>query len=318
MEDSKSDLTPEQMQYARVMFQNRVLQSSGQRFEDFFVAIMTRRDHRFRAIKPQGRIGDQGNDGFIPEIGRYFQVFSPEDPSGKAETAADKAREDFEKLWRHWNSTSRIVDYRFVFNDKYRGVYPTLEHVLAELKRTYNLEVVKPFLAKDLEYEFLQLSTADKQAALEMVIPRPQYIEDLDFGAFQCILQHIVENQQPLTDGRVAIVPDYDEKIQFNGINLAASLLRVGNYQNSAVDLFFDRHGEFTRADIRNRLARCYQSAMATDCSPTSSDEGVGDRVFFRLLSDLAPGATKQVQDAAIVLIAYYFEKCDVFQEPNV
>jgi hypothetical protein len=40
--------------------------------------------------------------------------------------------------------------------------------------------------------------------------------------------------------------------------------------------------------------------------------------VFFRLLSDLAPGATKQVQDAAIVLIAYYFEKCDVFQEPKL
>ena len=48
-----------------------------------------------------------------------------------------------------------------------------------------------------------------------------------------------------------------------------------------------------------------------------AADIPLGDRVFFLLLNDIVPGATKQVQDAAIVLIAYFFEKCDVFEDPS-
>ena len=113
------------------------------------------------------------------------------------------------------------------------------------------------------------------------------------------------------------MVPDYEKKIGFNQIDTAAGLLRVGNYQNSAVDRFFDQHGEFTRKDIRNRLAHNYQEATLHEGTLPASESGVGDRVFFRMLSDIAPKANKQVQDAAIVLIAYFFEKCDVFEDPT-
>lgn len=104
MREDQEHLTPEQRRFAHVMFQNRIFRSTGQRFEDFFVAIMTQRDPRFRPVKPQGRIGDQGNDEFIPEEGRYFQVFAPEDPTAKADKAAEKARDDFDKLRKHWEA----------------------------------------------------------------------------------------------------------------------------------------------------------------------------------------------------------------------
>ncbi|MFO0978699.1 MAG: ABC-three component system protein [Planctomycetaceae bacterium] len=145
---------------------------------------------------------------------------------------------------------------------------------------------------------------------------RPDVPDDIDYGALSNILQHIVDNQKSLTQDGIPTVPDYDKKILFNGLDAAASLLRVGNYQNSAVDQFFDRHSEFTRSDIRNRLAQAYESAMKAHRDSVSLTDGTGDHVFFRLLNDVAPNARKQVQDAVIVLIAYYFEKCDVFQEP--
>lgn len=318
MSESLEQLTAEQRRYAHVMFQNRIYRSSGQRFEDFFVAIMTRRDHRFRPVKPQGRIGDQGNDGFIPEEGRYFQVYAPEDPADKVDTAAKKARDDFAKLKKHWDADSRIVDFRFVFNDKYEGTYPTVEHALAELKRLHGLDTAKPFLAKDLEAEFWLLSTADKEAVLEMVIPRSQHISDIDYGAFTEILQHLVDNQQAFSNDGPPTVPDYESKLLFNGIDTAASLLRVGNYQNAAVDLFFDRHGQFTKKDIRDRLAKSYNDAVEKVSEMRIQQERMGDQVFFRLLNDIAPNSGKPTQDAALVLIAYFFEKCDVFQEPNL
>lgn len=317
MSDDQEQLTPEQLRFAHVMFQNRIYCSNGQRYEDFFIAIMTRRDSRFRPIKPQGNIGDQGNDGFIPEEGRYYQVFAPEDPKAKVDKAAEKARDDFDKLVKHWESDCKIVDFRFVFNDKYQGAYPTVEHALAELKTLHKISVAKPFLAKDLEIEFLQLSATDKVAVLETVIPRSQYISDIDYGLFTEILSFLVSNQKPLTNDGLLTVPDYNEKLRFNGIDAASSLLRVGNYQNAAVDEFFDSHGQFTRKDIRDRLAKSYDDAMAKDRELNLTGDGVGDRVFFRLLNDIAPDAGKQAQDAAIVLIAYFFEKCDVFRDPS-
>jgi len=318
MSDDSEPLTPEQKRYAHAMFQVRIYQSNGQRYEDLFVSVMTRRDARFRPVKPQGPIGDQGNDGFIPEEGRYFQVYAPEDPQIKVDNAAAKARDDFGKLKEHWESDAPIVDFRFVFNDKYQGSYPTVEHALAELQREHGLETAKPFLAKDLEREFWRLSSSDKEAVLATVIPRPQYIEDIDYVALTEILQHIVDNQIPIPAEGLSAVPDYDQKMQFNDIDTATDLLRVGNFQNAAVDQYFDQHGEFTRTDIRNRLAHSYEAVRAEETEESSADTRSGDRIFFRLLNEIAPDATKQVQDAAIVLIAYFFEKCDLFEDPAV
>lgn len=317
MSHMPEELTPEQRRYAHAMFQVRIYQSVGQQFEDFFVAVMTRRDPRFRPVKPQGPIGDQGNDGFIPEVGQYFQVYAPEDPGSKVENAANKARDDFGKLKKHWESDAAIVDFRFVFNDKYKGAYPTIEHALAQLKQIHGLETAKPFLAKDLEHEFWQLSTVDMESVLAMVIPRAEHIQDIDYNVLTGILQHLLDHQLPLPAEGLPPVPDYDHKIQFNEIENAGHLLRVGNYQNAAVDQFFDQHGEFTRTDIRDRLAQTYHAAKDDEQGLMGTDGSVGDRIFFSLLNTIAPDATKPVQDAAIVLIAYFFEKCDVFEDPN-
>jgi hypothetical protein len=317
MSDESDPLTPEQDLFARVMFQNRIYQSNGQRYQDLFVDVMTRRNVGFVPVKPQGRRGDQGNDGFIPDEGRYFQVHAPEDPKDKATAAAKKASDDFTTLKSNWDHQATVVDYRFVFNDKYLGVFPDILHALGELKRNHGLGTAKPFLASDLEREFMQLPPSEMHAVLGTVIPRREDIAELDYAALTEILQHLVDSQRPVPAEGLPSVPDYDYKLNFNNIDQAASLLRVGNYQNAAVDRYFDRHGEFTRTDIRNRLAHSYEAARVAVGEESTPQTPSGDSVFFRLLHDLAPGATKQVQDAAIVLIAYFFEKCDVFEDPT-
>lgn len=69
-------MTPEQILYARTMFQNRVLMASAQRYEDLFVAVMTKRIPGFRPIKPHGNRGDEANDGYIRRDGKFYQVYA--------------------------------------------------------------------------------------------------------------------------------------------------------------------------------------------------------------------------------------------------
>ena len=176
MDETSERLAAEQLYFARVMFENRIRASTGQKYQDLFVSVMTKRNPDFRPVKPQGRIGDQGNDGFEPVDGRYYQVYAPEDPAARTGTAAKKVIDDFAKLKKYWEEDAVIVDYRFVFNDRYQGAYPEIEHALSELKKEHGLEVSQPFLAKDLEREFMELSTSDMQAVLQAVIPRPEFM----------------------------------------------------------------------------------------------------------------------------------------------
>lgn len=316
MNQGLEKLTREESFFANVMFQNRILDANGQRYEDLFVAVMTRRVPGFRPIKPQGNKGDEANDGYVAEEGRYYQVYSPEEPTGKETTAASKATGDFARLKEKWHAERPILEYNFAFNDKYSGAYPEVEHALNALADEHCLSA-QPFLAKDLEREFMSLSPENMQAVLGAIIPDSASIEDIDHHALTGVLQHLVDNQAPLPDDGMPSVPDYETKLTFNSLKRAASLLTVGNYQNAAVENYFNRHGEYRKSDIRDRIARSYGYAKAEVDGSENLHSSVGDRIFFRLLASICPNAERHVQDAAIVLIAYFFEKCDVFEDPK-
>lgn len=316
MSEFIDQFTPEQQLYARTLFKLKIYQSVGQKFQDLFVDVMTRSDSRFRTVKPHGRKGDKGNDGFIPEDGRYYQVYAPEDPKSKVTDAVKKAKRDFGKLKANWENVSPIKDFRFVLNDKYQGAYPDVEFELAAIKKDHSLTESKPFLAKDLETVFLGLPIACIHSVLGAVVPRQDNISDIDFAVFTEVLQHLVDTMKPIAKSGMLAVPDFEEKIKFNCIESAASLLTVGSYQAGAVDAYFNKHGEFTRSDIRNRLAKCYEEKSQSVKGYTQDTSAFGDKVYFEVLNHIAQGDRKTVQDAAIVLIAYFFEKCDVFEEP--
>lgn len=308
------ELTEEQLYFAKVQFQNKVLFGNAQRYESLFVSLMTKVDEDFRPIKPQGRKGDQGNDGFIPEKGRYFQVYAPEKYDEKVADAVKKVKADFDRIIKNWNEDYPITDFRFVFNDKYNGAYPDIEHALTEIRKSHKLVTAKPFLAKDLEREFFKLSKTDIHDVLGGIIPRSDFIQDIDYAALTGVLQHLVDSRAPIRDATRNVVPGFEAKIKFNDVHRAAPFLITGNYQNSAVDDYFDMHGDYTRSFIRDYMARAYQVSRADSAVKTNTTKG--DRTFFKLLDEITPDASAQVQDAAIVLIAYFFEKCDVFEEP--
>jgi len=312
--DDSNELTDEQLYFVRVVFQNRVLMANGQQYETLFVSVMTKRYPNFRPIKPQGSKGDQGNDGFIPEEGRYFQSYAPEKPSEKVKEAVEKATNDFAKIIDNWNDDAPVADYRFVFNDKFQGAFPDIEHAIVDVKNTHNLREAKPFLAKDLESEFMALSSADMAAVLGGVVPRAEFIPDIDFAALTEVLQHLVDNRLPIKDHDISTAPDFESKIKFNDIGAAECYLKAGNYQNAAVEEYFNKHGEYSRTQVRDLMANAYETSRCPNSNVVETNQG--DRVFFRLLDIVAPSSEPHVQEAALVLISYFFEKCDVFEDP--
>ena len=144
--------------YLSLQFRNKIHSKNATEFQSFFENIMEKAFSNFKKVPSGG--GDGGNDGWIKELGRYYQVYAPNTPATKDSYAASKLKSDFQKLKENWSNIKELKEYYFVFNDKYFGSKKP-EGAIAELKITNTDIEFKVFLAKDLENLFFELSESD-------------------------------------------------------------------------------------------------------------------------------------------------------------
>lgn len=144
--------------YLILQFKVKVFSNNGTEYQSFYESIMEKYYSDFQKIKPLGRLGDGGNDGYRKDVGVYYQVYAPETPKIKESTAAVKLRKDFEKLKKEWDGISKIREYVFVFNDKYGGSAQPIEDAMAVLKANNPNIDFSLLLSRDLEDLFFKLS----------------------------------------------------------------------------------------------------------------------------------------------------------------
>lgn len=143
--------------YLRLQFWNKVYKKDATEFQHFFEDIMSGAFTGFQKIKPYGNKGDGGNDGYRPGEGIYYQIYAPRDPREKEAYAANKLKEDFEKLKTNWDQISTIKEYYFVFNDKDNGVSIEIENALSELRKKNAAIKFGVFTPRNLEDIFFCL-----------------------------------------------------------------------------------------------------------------------------------------------------------------
>lgn len=161
----------------QLQFKNRIYQKHGTEFQSFFEGIMQMAFPNFQKVRPYGNKGDGGNDGYRPDEGIYYQVYSPRIPNQKEATAVKKMKDDFEKLKTSgWDQISNIKEYHFVFNDKGDGVSIVIEKALAKLRDKNPLIEFKKLTSKELEGIFFTLGS-DQYLALEFNVDSTKSIE---------------------------------------------------------------------------------------------------------------------------------------------
>ncbi|MEB0080442.1 hypothetical protein QN379_00215 [Glaciimonas sp. Gout2] len=313
---------------ARILFRSRMSGLIGMGFQNEFSRIMSLADPDFSPVKPQGNEGDWKNDGHMPTYGRYYQVYSPE--TYTESEAIRKLKEDFDGLALKWGGSqvypTGIQEFYFVINDGNRvtpGAYPTTYAALATLKTAHDLQVCKPFLTKDLEQVLFGLDD-DQIVSVVGFIPNPAEIRVLKIDLVSEVVGHIIKNpiirslDQSFTD------PDFEKKIAFNSLSITANWLRDADYRRATVEQFFEMNGSFCRQTVRDKLKAIYEAGKAISFSDTSSQASAQDQLLAHILTQVTPKShgvvdrrvEKELHDAALVVMAYFFEACDIFEEP--
>lgn len=301
---------------AKIIFSNHIYKYKGQQFEDFFVSIMSKANPHFQAVKAYGRIGDRKNDGFDRTTGTYYQVYAPEDLTKESATKAGvkKIEEDFNGLYYHWNELCPIKHFFFVVNDRYDGI-PTpiveMSLILNNLPDYADVEI-NTFSVRDLERIFDSLEDLAKQDILG-IIP-DQIMPVVEYEALHEAVTYLLNTELPENYTDNLVVPDFNDKITFNGLStIVNNLLVTGSYQEGALTKYFnDNPG--VKEILQKRFHALYEQSKE---QIPDHEENYADCRFYYILEQACPKQTLSIQSSVLVLMAYYFSSCDIFEEPT-
>ena len=304
-------MNQETIDILHLLFHNKLHELDGGAYEAFFTKIMSAYDGRFRQVKPQGRIGDRKNDGFIQEEGVYYQVYAPEDLRAKTSEALKKLKEDFDGLYEYWNSISPIKEFFFVVNDKYKGVGPQFYKEIAEVQKEHADVKAALFLAKDLEDVFFLLPERDQRRIIGY-IPSVNDV-DIEYGVVREVVEFLLQIPSVPMKEHIPDNPDFDRKIVFNHLGKAtANKLNTYRLQQYKLDDFFSLQSAAIKDDLRVVFSTLYANAMEE--VPDSSSKN--DEVFWTIFKKSYPHHNLATEAAILTLMSYYFEYCDIFEAP--
>lgn len=146
--------------YLSLQFWQKIYEKNGSEFQNLFSSVMQKLHPDFVKVRPYGKQGDGGNDGYIPSRGIYYQIYAPENPFDKDAEAAKKMVDDFYKLKESgWEQISNVKEYYFVFNDKNAGLTQVLEAAKTELSNANKDITFGILLPVTIEDDFLTLKS---------------------------------------------------------------------------------------------------------------------------------------------------------------
>ncbi|WP_163322361.1 ABC-three component system protein [Draconibacterium mangrovi] len=307
-------MTRDEKHIARLLFKNKVYESDKQSYEDFFIRVMQNYNANFEPVKPQGKYGDRKNDGFDKTKGVYYQVYAPEDLPSKEGDAIKKLIADFDGLQKYWSKRGfSIKEFYYVVNDKYKGNYPTLIADVYNISQRNNI-TAELFRNKNLEELFLGM---DDQKIIDIIgfLPDTMDIQEPDYSIMTEVIKYTLQSEVNDSCEKIPDDPNFDNKINFNSLSKSVSeYLNAGRRQAYVISEYFSLQSNFVKDDLRKSFSSIYQKGI----SEIPESETKNDELFFYIRNQASPRNNVAVHNAVYILMAYYFEYCDIFETPEI
>ena len=290
--------------YYRQQFEYAFLDRNGVAFQDWFADLAGYAfGTDFEMIRPYGKEGDWKCDGRLPHSGTYFQCYAPQNIT--AEAVINKVDADLSGALAKWGD--RVKKWVFVHNDK-RGVPPQVADHIDKLRNMHpkiDIEIwVKPQL-----FELFETMSISAREQLFGPAPSLSALQDLTMPDLQPIVDAL-EQRDP-EPGATMSPPPSVRKLEKNALSEdAATLLRSGRRKVHLVEHYLTNH---IYVELGERIAEAfrlrYTKLRTLDLS--------ADQIFGHLQQYAGMNGPPKRQVAALAILAYFFDICDIFEDPE-
>ena len=285
-------------------FENRFYCAKGIEFQSFFERLMSLAyKEDFLACRPWGNRGDKKNDGFLKSKRCLFQVYAPYELSEKE--AVKKITEDFEGAKIHWGRY--FSKWVFVHNAP-NGLPPHIHQVLLNFEQENEPIKITSWGLEELRTVFKTINISDLPPWLGYA-PTEEAKNNLGFSDLKAVLDSIKSNPSP----RFEPVRDVPMgKLEANSLSEdTTNLIKAGMTKTHLVEQFFNQSHNATYGEGISASFKSIYNELRTQYTPI--------RIFSKFQS-WAGGdnlGTPEHQIAVLAVIAYFFERCDIYEEPR-
>lgn len=292
--------------YVKFVYRELMASLHGDAFEDFFHRLMSARYADFVQVRTHGNLGDLGADGLRLHNGRLYACYAPE--VFDAVKVGGKFGGDLAKALR--KRPGEFKAFVFVYNDA-RGLHPEVTRLLAQARRDHPAIEFEPMGPPHLLRKLFDLLRHE----IEDLLRAPIQVENLVYGVgledLAPLLQHLVENRRR-ANGRATPREVSALKMDYNALSDDdQEMLRLGMRHTHLVEQYYQGVTDVTERDEVAADFNAYYRQMAEQHQ--NPDEVVTELQKYVAGNQRGRAGT---EIALWVVLAYFFETCDIFQEP--
>lgn len=293
-----------QAAFYRLRFREAFLEKKGTEFQDWFVRLAGYAfGADFEAVRSYGKHGDFKCDGRRLSTGTIFQCYAP-----YQQTAAEldkKIDGDFRGALEHWDTW--MNEWVLVHNDT-RGLPPTSIQLLDDLRRDYPDVTIEVWTEPKLQ-ELAAVLPLSAQQALFGPAPSQTGVETLMLEDLKPVIDAL--ERMDAVPGEEPLTPPSVDKLARNALSDdAAALLKLGRRKEAMVETWFSKS---PNAELGERIAEAFRRRYAE----LKKHERSPDGIFTQLQQYAGMGGDPARQSAALAVLSYFFERCDIFEDSD-
>lgn len=299
-------LSFEEQSFVRGILRRQLDELFGNAFERFFQNLMCARYPDFIDVRTHGKLGDIGADGLSLHDGKLYACYAPEVPDASA--VRGKFHDDLAKAIA--KRGEQFDTFVFVHNDL-RGVHPEISILLSQAHKSHPVLRFEQRGPQHLHRELCRLERDEIQELLGCEIPVSDRVYRIGLDDLEPLLTHLVtQRRQASSQAPAREVPP--DKLDYNRLGPEDREEIISRMRfTHLVDEYYQHRRDVTERDeVAQGFNAYYQQVNAVYDDPSD--------VLWKLQEYIAGNARgrREEERAVMVVLAYFFETCDIFEEP--
>lgn len=297
----------DQRMYARVKYLDLMTDLYENSFETFFHSLMCARYPDFLDVKTAGRLGDRGADGLLLYQESLYACYAPQ--VFDAKTVADKFASDLAKA-----DSKRKGEFKafvFVHNDR-RGMHPQLTSTLVEASQARKDIKFSQMGLRHIWREIMQLRKEEVEDLLRCEIPIESATYGIGMEELAPLLSYLKENRIPSSTSPQAIDEVSENKLDYNYLDPDSrrQLVEAMKY-TPLVKRYYTKTADDNEAEEVATGFSTYYRIVHSEW--TDAEDVLWQLEMYVLGNQSQP---PQIERCAWIILAYFFERCYIFEEP--